>query len=157
VPAPAPRPCRVAAAALVAALALAAVGCGGGGRARTTPADGVRAAVRTYLGALAGHDWARACRLMTATARRDVADAAGAPCPRALAAGGGQAAEELASAQREVAGADVRIRGAAASLGPIGPAQQALRLRRVGGRWLVAGGRAEAQATSRTSPAPAMS
>jgi hypothetical protein len=137
VPAPAPRPRRVAAATLAAALALAPAGCGGGGRARTTPADGVRAAVRTYLGALVRQDWARACGLMTPAARRDVADAAGAPCPRALAAGA-QAAEELASAQREVAGADVRIRGAAASLGPIGPAQQALRLRRVGGRWLVA-------------------
>jgi len=33
----------------------------------------------------------------------------------------------------------VRIRGAAASLGPLGPAQRALRLQRVGGRWLVAG------------------
>jgi len=74
---------------------------------------------------------------MTATARRDLADAAGAPCAQALAAGA--VSEELASAQREVAGADVSIRGAAATLGPLGAAQQPLRLRRVGGRWLVDG------------------
>jgi len=76
---------------------------------------------------------------MTAAARRDLADAAGAPCPRALAAGGADAAEELASARREVPGADVRVRGTAASIGPLGTAQQSLRLERVGGRWLVAG------------------
>jgi hypothetical protein len=95
--------------------------------------------VRAYLGALAAHDWAGACRLMTPAARRELADAAGAPCAGALAAGGAEAAAELATARREVAGADVRIRGAAASVGPLGIAQQALRLRRVGGRWLVAG------------------
>jgi hypothetical protein len=97
----------------------------------------VRAAVRAYLGALSARDWPRACRLMTAAARRDLADAAGAPCAGALA--DGAASEELASAQREVAGADVRIRGAAATLGPLGTAQQSLRLRRVAGRWLVDG------------------
>jgi hypothetical protein len=123
----------------VAALSVALAACGGGDRPPATPADGVRTAVRAYLGALARHDFAGACRLMTPTARADLADAAGAPCPHALAAGSGEAAAELASARREVAGADVRIRGAAASLGPLGPAQRALRLRRVGGRWLVAG------------------
>jgi hypothetical protein len=97
----------------------------------------VRAAVRAYLGALSGGDWPRACRLMTPAARRDLADAAGVPCARALA--DGAVSEELASAQREVAGADVRIRGAAATLGPLGTAQQSLRLRRVGTRWLVDG------------------
>jgi len=76
---------------------------------------------------------------MTPAARRDLADAAGVACPRALAAGGAEGAEELASAQREVAGADVRIRGTAASIGPLGTAQQPLRLERVGGRWLVVG------------------
>jgi hypothetical protein len=75
---------------------------------------------------------------MTAGARRDLADAAGAPCARALANGAALPADELASARREVAGADVRIRGAAASIGPLGTAQQALRLRRAGERWLVA-------------------
>jgi hypothetical protein len=130
---------RSIAAALVAVLAVAVGGCGGGDRPRATPADGVRAAVRAYLGALARHDFAGACRRMTRAARSDLADAAGAPCAKALAAGAAEAAEDLASAQREVAGADVRIRGAAASLGPLGAAQRALRLRRVGGRWLVAG------------------
>jgi len=130
---------RCATAALAVVLAVGLGACGGGDRPRATPAAGVRAAVRAYLGALARQDFAGACRRMTPAARRDLADAAGAPCARALAAGSGEAAEELASAQREVAGADVRIRGAAASLGPIGPAQRALRLRRVGGRWLVAG------------------
>jgi len=130
---------RASAAALAGTVALGLSGCGGGDHARTTPADGVRAAVRAYLGALARQDFAGACRLMTPAARRDLADAAGAPCARALAAGSGDAAEALASARREVAGANVRIRGAAASLGPLGPAQRALRLRRVDGRWLVAG------------------
>ena len=74
---------------------------------------------------------------MTAAARRDLADAAGAPCPRALAAGAAEA-EELASARRELPGARVRIRGTAASIGPLGTAQQALRFERVGARWLVA-------------------
>jgi hypothetical protein len=72
---------------------------------------------------------------MTPAARRDLADAAGLPCARALAAGA--APEELASAQREIAGAHVQIRGAAATLGPLGTAQQPVRLRKVGGRWLV--------------------
>jgi hypothetical protein len=99
----------------------------------------VRAAVRAYLGALGARDWPRACRLMSPAARRDLADAAGAPCSRALAASGAEGAAELASAGREVAGADVRIRGATATVGPLGTAQRDLRLRRVGGHWLVAG------------------
>jgi hypothetical protein len=97
----------------------------------------VRSAVRAYIGALSARDWSRACGLMTPAARRDLADAAGASCPRALA--DGAAPEELASAQREVAGALVRIRGTAATLGPLGTAQQPVRLEKVGGRWLVAG------------------
>jgi hypothetical protein len=128
---------RRAPATILAALAVA--GCGGSGTPTPTPEDGVRTAARAYLGALAARDWTRACRLMTPVARRDLADAAGMPCPRALAAGGADAAEELASARREIAGADVDIRGAAASIGPLGTAQQALRLQRVGGRWLVTG------------------
>jgi hypothetical protein len=127
----------LAAALLAAALALA--GCGGGDPPRATPEDGVRAAANAYLGALAARDWEHACGLMTPAARRDLMDATGASCPRALAAGGAEGAEELASARREVPGADVRIRGAAAALGPLGSAQQPLRLQRVGGRWLVAG------------------
>jgi hypothetical protein len=125
--------------AATVALAVVLAGCGGGGdRPRPSPEGGVRAAVRAYLGALEAHEWSRACRLMTPAARRDVADAAGTSCPRALAAGGAEAADELASAQREVAGADVRLSGARASVGPLGTAQQDLRLQRVGGRWLVA-------------------
>ena len=112
-------------------------GCGGSDRPGATPSDGVRSAVGAYIGALSARDWSRACGLMTAAARRDLADAAGVPCARALASGA--APEELASARREVAGADVRIRGAAATVGPLGTAQQSLRLRRVGARWLVDG------------------
>jgi hypothetical protein len=97
----------------------------------------VRAATDAYLGALAAHRWERACRLMTPGARRRLAGAAGAPCPRALAAGA-SSADELESARRAVPGAVVRVRGSAASIGPFGPAALALRLRRVGGRWLVA-------------------
>jgi hypothetical protein len=121
----------------VAAAVVAIAGCGGSDRPKATPADGVRSAVRAYIGALSAQDWSRACGLMTPTARRDLADAAGASCARALA--DGAAPEELASAQREVAGAGVRIRGTAATLGPLGTAQQAVRLRKVGGRWLVDG------------------
>jgi hypothetical protein len=130
----APRP---ALAVLIAALVLA--GCGGDARPRATPQDGVRAAVSAYLGALRARDWARACRSMTDRARRDLEDAAGAPCARALESGAALAGEELATAAREVAGADVRIRGATATLGPLGGLPEPLQLRRVGGRWLVAG------------------
>jgi hypothetical protein len=112
-------------AALAAAGALALGGCGGG------------APLRGYLGALAARDWAGACRRMTPGAQRDLADAAGRSCPRALASGAAPDPAELESARREVAGADVRIRGQDAAVGPLGTAQQALKLRRVGGRWLV--------------------
>ncbi len=114
-------------------------GCGGDEPSQPEPADRVRAAAEDYLGALAARDWARACRLMTASARRELADAAGAPCPDALADGAADAESELESARREVPGAEVRIRGATASLGPLGTAAQDLRLERVGGRWLVGG------------------
>jgi hypothetical protein len=127
-----------AAAVACAALALTLAACGGSTLPRTSPAERVRAAADAYLGALAAHDWSRACRLMTPGARRDLADATGTPCTRALAACG-SSAEELASARRAVPGAAVDVRGPAASIGPFGPSQQALRLRRVGGRWLVAG------------------
>jgi hypothetical protein len=114
-------------------------GCGGGERPAATPADGVRGAVGAYLGALQSRDWPRACAAMTAGARRDIEDAAGAPCARALATGAALGGSELATAAREVAGAEVRIRGATATLGPLGGSPQPLRLRRIGGRWLVAG------------------
>jgi hypothetical protein len=126
----------------IAALALAALalaGCGGNGGPRAAPGDGVRGAVRAYLGALEARDWARACRLMTAAARRELEDAAGAPCGRALSAGAALAPDELATAARAVPGADVRIEGDAATVGPLGGAPQPLRLRRVGERWLIAG------------------
>jgi hypothetical protein len=128
---------RGLAAPALAVLALA--GCGGSDRPRAAPEDGVRASVRAYLGALQAGDWARACRLMTAAARRDLEDAAGAPCGRALSAGAALAPDEIATAAREVPGADVRISGDAATVGPLADAPQPLRLRRVGGRWLIAG------------------
>jgi len=124
-------------AALAAAGALALGGCGGGAPPRPAPEDAARAAVRGYLGALAARDWAGACRRMTPGAQRDLADAAGRSSPRALASGAAPDPAELESARREVAGADVRIRGQDAAVGPLGTAQQALKLRRVGGRWLV--------------------
>jgi hypothetical protein len=129
------RACRPTAAVLASAAALA--GCGGDDRARVTPEDGVRAAARAYLGALAARDWPGACGLMTAAARQDLADATGTSCARALAKGGALAAEEIASAEREVAGAEISIRGGSATVGPLAGTQQSLRLRRVGGRWLV--------------------
>ena len=115
-------------------------GCGGNDRRPvSTPESAVRAATSAYLGALASGDFPRACRMMTAAARRDLADAAGTPCAQALRAGAAQAADDVAAVRREVAGAEVRIRGALATIGPLGAAQQPLRLRRERGRWLVAG------------------
>ena len=129
---------RAAGTALALSVALALVACGGSaGPGPTTPADRVRAAADAYLGALSARDWSRACRSMTPQARRDLADAAGTSCARALASGA-TSADELQSARRAVPGAVVRVRGSAASLGPFGASQQALRLYRVGGRWLVA-------------------
>jgi hypothetical protein len=121
---------------LLAALAFA--GCGGDG-GRETPADGVREAALVYVRALQGAKWAKACRLMTSAARREVEGAAGDSCVRALAGGGALAADQLASAGREVAGARVRVRGRAATIGPLGAFPQPLRLERVANRWLIAG------------------
>lgn len=129
---------RAAGTALALTVALCLAACGGSGApGRTTPADRVRAAADAYLGALSARDWSRACRSMTPQARRDLADAARTSCARALASGAASA-EELQSARRAVPGAVVRVRGPAASIGPFGASQQALRLRRLGGRWLVA-------------------
>ena len=129
---------RAAGRALALTVAVGLVACGGSaGPGPTTPADRVRAAADAYLGALSARDWPRACRSMTPQARRDLADAAGTSCARALASGA-TSADELQSARRAVPGAVVRVRGSAASIGPFGASQQALRLRRVGGRWLVA-------------------
>ena len=129
---------RAAGTALALSVALALVACGGSaGPGPTTPADRVRAAADAYLGALSARDWSRACRSMTPQARRDLADAAGTSCARALASGA-TSADELQSARRAVPGAVVRVRGSAASLGPFGASQQALLLRLFGGRWLAA-------------------
>jgi hypothetical protein len=129
---------RAVAGALAAAILLA--GCGGGDRRPApSPESAVRAAASAYLDALAAGDFPRACRMMTAAARRDLADAAGTSCAQALRAGAAQAAEDVAAVRREVGGADVRVRGARATIGPLGAAQQPLRLARQGGRWLIAG------------------
>jgi hypothetical protein len=122
---------------LLAALALA--GCGSGDRERETSTDQVREAASAYLRALQDAQWARACRLMTASARRDIEDEGGASCARALAGGAALPADELAAAGREVAGAQVRVRGTAATIGPLGALPQPLRLERMADRWLVAG------------------
>lgn len=103
------------------------------------PADRVRDAAAAYLHALQQGRWARACALMTPAARRAFAEAAGTRCPRALAGGATLPAEQLATAARAVAGADVRVRGAVASIGPVAALPEPLRLRRVDGRWLIAG------------------
>jgi hypothetical protein len=128
---------RLTAACLLVTLAPA--GCGGAEDKRETPADQVRKAARTYLRALQDARWTGACRLMTASARRDVADAAGGSCAHALASGAALPADQLAAAGREVAGAHVRVRGKAATIGPLAGSPQPLRLERVSGRWLVAG------------------
>jgi hypothetical protein len=129
--------CRVPVVGLLAAVVLA--GCGSGDRDRETPVDQVREATRTYLRALQEARWKGACRLMTGSARRDIGDAAGGSCARALARGAALPADQLAAAGREVAGARVRLRGKAATIGPLGAFPQPLRLERVADRWLVAG------------------
>jgi hypothetical protein len=116
---------------------LALAGCGGD--ERETPADEVRDATAAYLRALQEARWKGACRLMTASARRDVADAAGKSCARALGGGAVLPADELATVGREVAGARVRVRGTAATIGPLGALPQPLRLERMDGRWFIAG------------------
>jgi hypothetical protein len=121
---------------VLAALALG--GCGDD-ETQTTPGDRVREATRRYLGALEARDWPRTCRLLAASARREIESAAGARCTRALAAGAALAPDQAASARREVAGAAVRIRGAEAAIGPLGGLPRPLRLRRVGPRWLISG------------------
>jgi hypothetical protein len=123
--------------AVVAIVVAGLAGCGGGHSAGNAAQDAVRGTVRAYLAALAGREWPRACRLMTQRAQRDIADEAGMSCERALSRGAVLSGAELESVQREVAGAEVRIRGDSASIGPLSGAQQALRLERVHGRWLV--------------------
>jgi hypothetical protein len=127
------------AAVLLATVSVA--GCGGDeeGAARPAPADEVRTAATTYLQALRERRWERACELMTADARRDVEDVVGGECVDALAAGAALPAKELAAIARELPGAKVRVRGDTATIGPLGALPQPLRLRRQGGRWLVAG------------------
>jgi hypothetical protein len=127
-------PVRVAGVAAVGVAGLA--GCGGGGH-QAAATNAVRGAVSAYLAALAGHDWPQACQLMTDRARRDLAGATGKSCERALSGGAALTGAELGSVRQEVAGARVRIRGASASIGPLGGAGLALRLERVRGRWLV--------------------
>jgi hypothetical protein len=132
-----------AGAALLTALVLG--GCGGGGGEeeaadRAAAADGeVRRAATTYLEALRGREWDRACELMTADARRQVERAVGGACTDALAAGGVLPAEALRNIARELRSARVRVRGDTATIGPLGALPQPLRLRRQGDRWLVAG------------------
>jgi len=135
---PAPLARRPAALAALAVAALGLGGCGGDSADRGTPEDGVRDATSAYLAALEHGRWVRACGLMTRAARAEVAHAADS-CAGALSSGVALPREELASASREVAGAPVRVRGATATIGPLGSLPQPLRLRRVDGRWLVAG------------------
>jgi hypothetical protein len=120
------------------AAALAYTGCGGGEGQGRTRADQVRAATTAYLRALENERWARACRLMTAAARREIAGGAGS-CASALEHGGALPADEVAAAGRAVAGARVRVRGRAALIEPLGSLPGPLRLRRVGADWLIDG------------------
>ena len=132
-------PARSARSLLAAGLAAVAAhaGCGGGDEG-PAPGDRVRDATSVYLRALEHERWARACALMTHTARRELG-AAGGSCVRALRGGAALTTDQLASADREVAGATVRIRGRTAAIGPLGDFPRRLRLERVGGRWLIDG------------------
>lgn len=76
---------------------------------------------------------------MTPGARRSLSADAGASCARALRAGAALSPDRLAAIARELPGASVRVRGRAATIGPLGDAGRPLRLERIGGRWLVAG------------------
>ena len=133
---------RVIGTAAVLLVTALAAGCGGGddeGAASPTPTDEVRRAATTYLQALRGREWERACGLMTADARRDVQDAVGGDCVDALSAGVALPAAELAAIARELPGARVRVRGDSATIGPLGALPLPLRLQRQDGRWLIAG------------------
>jgi hypothetical protein len=128
----------VIAASLVTAAA--AAGCGGGDEpARPDPAAQVRSSATAYLQALEQRRWGRACTLMTRAARAELAGADGGSCAQALAGGAALPPDQLGNARRSVPGADVRVAGATASIGPLGELPAPLRLQRVGGRWLVAG------------------
>ena len=132
-------PPRSARSLLAVGLAAAAAhaGCGGADEG-PTPGDRVREATSAYLRALQHDRWARACALMTSAARRELG-AAGGSCVRALRGGAALPTDQLASADREVAGATVRIRGRTAAIGPLGDFPQPLRLQNLGGRWLIDG------------------
>jgi hypothetical protein len=130
-------PARASAASLACVVLLAACG-GDGRREEPAPQRAVRSAASGYVDALAGGDFGRACRMMTASARRALSDAAGT-CASALRDGAASAAEDVATVRREVAGAEIRICGSRATIGPFGAAERPLRLERVGGHWLVAG------------------
>jgi hypothetical protein len=118
--------------------ALVLAGCGGGSSDARGPEDQVRDAAAAYLSALEKGSWARACRMMTAGARADLGRTGGS-CARTLERGAGLNGEERATAAREVPGARVRVSGATATIGPLGAFPEPLRLKRVGGSWLVAG------------------
>jgi hypothetical protein len=111
-------------------------GCGGDERA-PDPADGVRAAATAYVDALRGERWAVACDRMTPAGREAVAEGGGS-CVAALRAGGALPPEVLGVVSRQLAGAQVRISDAGATLGPVGDLPEPMRFVRRDGRWLVA-------------------
>lgn len=118
---------------------LAAIGCQSSAPPPPAADEGVRQSARAYVEALRGERWARACTLMTRAARAALREQAGGSCTSALAGGATLTPGELAAIGRQVPGARVEVRGARATLGPLGVGELSLVLERRGGRWLVAG------------------
>ena len=127
---------------LVAAAAIA--GCGGNdeeeaAKEREARAADVRGAAEDYLQALRRREWEGACAQMTADARRQLTEAIGGTCEEALSSGAALPTDQLDAIARQIPGAKVEVRGNTATIGPLGPLGQPLRLERQGDRWLLAG------------------
>jgi hypothetical protein len=130
---------------MVGLLAAAAIaGCGGNDEEeaaseREARAAEVRSAAEDYLQALRRRQWDGACAQMTADARRQLTEAIGGTCAEALSSGAALPTEQLDEIARQIPGARVEVRGDRATIGPLGPLGQPLRLERQGDRWLLAG------------------
>jgi hypothetical protein len=122
--------------ALACAVCALLVACGDEDPA-PSPEDTVRQAATAYVDALRHEHWDEACGLMTPAARAAVAEGARS-CPGALRNGRALPRETLDTVARRLPGADVRVSGSRARLGPVGDLPDPLRFERRDGRWLLA-------------------
>jgi hypothetical protein len=122
---------------VLAGAACALIAACGGGDPAPAPEDTVRRAATAYVDTLRSGHWDEACDLMTRAARAAVAEGSGS-CPRALRSGGALPRETLDTVARQLRGAEIRIAGTHARLGPVGDLPDPLRFERRAGRWLLA-------------------